>query len=419
MARLAPIRLAGILAATAMCAAAATEGSLSKAWAQDGSVVLNNQLHLGDVIAGVTLNVEDAEGEVGVDNAAQGNSLSGAVQNDSLDLTSTQTMRGNTRATTTVTLTGDTEGPVNVSTQARANYLAAGAYDADLSVESNQVVGPSEVRAAATITGPAPRLLGGASVSTTAIANTAALGGSGSMVEGVVVQSSEAGVRAETLAQTQYIPETAEFISQAIGNAVAANSDEASTQALSLRQRQAGNVVSASVSANAGNAWDLAGRARATGNQAVLYNEGEAATVTLDQSNLSAIQTDSVVTSYDFGAATATANAAGNEASVGNNGAYVEIDNAQVNSGGVEASASFVGTNGYDAYVAAEAVGNAVTGYSCSQCEARLVANNVQTNSGRVAATAATTIQGGGRSVTTGANAIGNSATFYVSRPGT
>jgi hypothetical protein len=99
-----------------MCAAAATEVA-----AQDGSNVLNNQLQLGDVIAGVTLNVEDAEGEVGVNNAAQGNSLSGSVENDALNLTSTQSIQADAAATTRITLTGDTDGPVNAETQARAN----------------------------------------------------------------------------------------------------------------------------------------------------------------------------------------------------------------------------------------------------------------------------------------------------------
>lgn len=403
-----------MIAATAMCAAAATEAA-----AQDQSNVLNNQLQLGDVIAGVTLNVEDADGEVGVNNAAQGNSLSGSTEGVDLDLNSSQTMRGNTRATTDVTLTGETAGATNLATQARGNYLAAGAYDGDLSVETNQVVGPSEVAAAATVDGPAPRLLGGASVSTTAIANTTALGASNSHVEGVVVQSSQAGVRADTLAQTQYIPDTAEFISQGIGNAVSASSDGVSRQDLTLRQRQAGDVVTAAVSANAGNAWDLAGRARATANQTVLYNQGGASVVTTDQSNLSRVQSAVVVTSYDFGAATAHAAGTGNEVSIGENGTYLEIDNAQVNSGGVEVTSSFEGTNGYDAYVAADAVGNAVTGYACAQCDAQMIVNNTQTNSGAVSAAASTTIRGTGRSVTTGANAIGNSATFYVSRPGT
>ncbi|WGM30342.1 hypothetical protein KKHFBJBL_00559 [Brevundimonas sp. NIBR11] len=336
-----------------------------------------------------------------------------------MELSSQQTMRGNTSATTTMTLTGDTQGPVNATTQARGTYLGAGAYGADLSIDATQTVGPSEVTASSTITGSSARLIGGASVGVTAIANTTSLGASGSRVEGTVIQNSAAGVRASNFAGTQYIPETGEFISQSAGNVVTVNSGLASSQDLTIRQRQSGDQVTASTSANSGNAWDLAGRARATGNQALLYNQGGSAVVTTDQSNLSQIQTASRVTSYDFGAATSNAYGTGNEVSIGNNDRYLEIDNSQVNSGGVEVSSTFEGAYGYDAYVAAEAVGNSVTGYACSQCDGQMDVTNSQTNSGTVSATAATTVRGSGRSVATGANAIGNSATFYVSRPGT
>jgi len=396
-----------------MCVAAATE-----VFAQDRSIVLNEQLQLGDVIAGQTLNVENATSEVGVNVAAQGVIASTTVANAGLDLTSSQTMRGNTRAATTMTLTGDTQGPVNAETQARGTYLAAGAYGADLAIESSQTVGPSEVTASSEITGSSARLIGGASVGGTAIANTTSIGSTGSHVEGAVIQSSEAGVRAENFAGTQYIPATGEFISQSIGNAVSVNSGLASSQDLTIHQRQAGDQVTASTSANSGNAWDLAGRARATGNQALLYNQGGSAVVTTDQSNLSEIQTASVVTSYDFGSATSRAAGTGNEVSIGNNDVYLEIDNSQVNSGGVEVSSSFDGAYGYDAYVAAEAIGNSVTGYACSQCQGYMDISNAQTNSGNVSATATTTIRGGGRAVVTGANAVGNSATFYVTGPG-
>ncbi len=397
-----------------MCVAAVTETFAQ----QQDSRVLNNQLQLGDVISGVTLNVEDASDEVAVDNAAQGNSLSGSVQNGSLDLSSSQTMNGNTRATTTVEATGDTEGPLNLQTQARGNYLAAGAYGADLTIEANQIVGPAEVTASAAQINEAARLRGGTSISTTAIANTTALGGEGARVEGIVSQRSDAGVRSESFVVSQYIPATGEVIAQSIGNAVAANSTAASSQVLILRQRQAGDAVTANVSANSGNAWDLAGRARATANQSVLYNQGGSVVTTTDQSNLSQVRASTVVTAFDYGAATANAAGTANEVSIGNNDRHLEIDNSQVNSGGVEASAEFAGAYGYDVRVAAQATGNAVTGYACSQCDGQMVISNDQTNSGAVSALAASTIRGSGRSVVTSATATGNSATFYVSRPG-
>jgi hypothetical protein len=104
-------------------------------------------------------------------------------------------------------------------------------------------------------------------------------------------------------------------------------------------------------------------------------------------------------------------------ASAGNNDRYLKIDNSQLNTGGVEVQAVMAGTNGYDAYVSADAVGNAVTGYACSECSGTLTATNVQTNSGNVSATASTTVRGANRAVITGVNAVGNAATFYVSRP--
>ena len=59
-----------------LCAAAATEAA-----AQDGTIVLNQQLQLGDVFAGQTLNVVDSQDQVTVQTSAQGNSASGAVYN--------------------------------------------------------------------------------------------------------------------------------------------------------------------------------------------------------------------------------------------------------------------------------------------------------------------------------------------------
>jgi hypothetical protein len=86
--------------------------------------------------------------------------------------------------------------------------------------------------------------------------------------------------------------------------------------------------------------------------------------------------------------------------------------------GGVEVTADFTGTNGYDAYVSADAVGNSVTGYVCSTCQGNLIATNAQTNSGPVSATATTTVRGTGRAIASSASAVGNTATFYASRPG-
>jgi len=374
-------------------------------------------LQLGDVFSHQTLNVVDAQEQVTVGASAQGNSFSGAVENAGIEVQSDQQMQGDAVATTDMTLGGDTDGLVTATTQAGGNYLAVSAYDTDLAVDATQSNTGGLVSATSQLGEDDARLLGGAFINASAISNTVAIYGEGASVGGAIDQSSSATVRAYDRIETQYIPAEASVSSQAIVNAVAVTSGQTSGQDLRIVQSSTGDFVEAESSANAGNAWDLAGRAHATANQAVLYNEGGSVVVESRQDNTSFVRAAATTTAYDYGRAEAHARGAANELSVGNNDIYVEIDNSQFNSGGVAVTATFSGTNGYDAYVGADAVGNSVTGYACSDCEGYLEARNSQTNSGDVSATASTTVAGSGRAVITGANAVGNSATFHVSRP--
>ena len=396
-----------------LCAAAATEAA-----AQDGTIVLNQQLQLGDIFAGQTLNVVDSQDQVTVETSAQGNSASGAVYNDAITVQSDQTMEGDAVANTDITLGGDTYGAVNVTTQAGGNYLAASAYDATLTLDATQTTDDGLISATTEIGDSSARLHAGAAVGASAISNTVAVYGQTSVVGGTIDQSSSAIVRSFSRIESQYIPDAASVTSQAIVNAIAVNSDNTSGQNLGLSQRSFGAYIEAEASANAANAWDLAARARATANQAVLYNEGGAVVTASDQRNSSFVRASALTTAYDYGRAEAYARGAANELSVGNNDIFVEIDNTQFNTGGVDVISTFSGTNGYDVSVGADAAGNSVTGYACSECEGHLEARNTQTNNGDVSAVANTTVAGSNRSVITGANAVGNSASFYVSRPG-
>jgi hypothetical protein len=410
------IRLAGTIAATALCAAAATEAA-AQTPPSDDTIVLNQQLQLGDVFSHQTLNVVDAQEQVTVSTSAQGNSASGAVENGSITVQSDQDMRGDAVATTDMTMGGDTYGIVNATTQAQGNYLAVSAYDADLTVEATQSNTGSLVSATSQLGEDDARLLGGAVINASAISNTVAMYGEGSAIGGSIDQSSSATVRAYDRIETQYIPAEASVSSQAIVNAIQLNSGQTSGQNLAIVQTSTGDFVEAESSANSGNAWDLAGRARASANQAVLYNEGGSVVTESSQDNTAYVRAAATTTAYDYGRAEAHARGAANELSVGNNDIFLEIDSSQFNSGGVAVTATFSGTNGYDVYVGADAVGNSVTGYACSECEAYLDATSSQTNNGDVSATADTTVAGSTRAVITGANATGNSATFYVSRP--
>ena len=90
------IRLAGMIAAMATCAAAATE---ARAQDPEGGVIVIDQVQLGDVFASQTLNVEDASDQITLSQSAQGNTASGTVEDGgSLDLTSSPTMSGDAMA---------------------------------------------------------------------------------------------------------------------------------------------------------------------------------------------------------------------------------------------------------------------------------------------------------------------------------
>ena len=71
----------------------------------------------------------------------------------------------------------------------------------------------------------------------------------------------------------------------------------------------------------------------------------------------------------------------------------------------------------YDATVSSTATGNSVTGFACSSCGGVVNVANSQTNLGGVGSTSQLAFTAGARSATGVANAVGNTATFYVSTP--
>ncbi len=220
-------------------------------------------------------------------------------------------MHGDALATTTMTLGGDTAGRVTATTQAGGNYLAASAYGANLEVDASQRVTDGEIVAYSTVTDNSARLLAGATVDASAIANTAALGGDGATVAGTIAQESSATIRAGNLASTQYIPAQAAFSSQAMANAVAVNSDAASNQNLYVRQRSTGDLIEIRRQRQCRQRRDLAGRARASANQGVFQNEGGAQIVETDQANAAGVRAAAITTAYDDGAAEADARGGG------------------------------------------------------------------------------------------------------------
>ena len=404
-----------MIAATATCAAAATE---ARAQDPEGGVIVIDQVQLGDVFASQTLNVEDASDQITLSQSAQGNTASGTVEDGgSLDLTSRQTMSGDAMTEVELNLASEASGVISIAAQSGGNRLEAGAYGADMTVDAVQNVDGAGVTAYAFVDAPTGRAYDGANVSATAQANTVAMGVSGGMAQGSIQQSSEALTQAGNISTIQYLPSPSHFTAQAVSNVMSSNG-AVSGQDWDIAQRMTGARTQASTSVSSGNAWDIAAEARAAANQVTIYNQGGSVVAATDQSNTGYVQADTTLNAYDYGKAQAYAQGYGNTVTVGNNDRYVEIDNTQFNSGGVEVIAEYTGHNGYDAYVGATAAGNQVTAYACSDCEGYLTAENSQTNNADVSAVANTDITGAARAVVSSATAVGNSATFYVTRSG-
>lgn len=408
-----------MIAATATFAVLATEASAQATPACDpqaGEACSSTQIQTGDVtgLVDIDLSVD----QVTVSTSAQGNSLAGGVTAASAGLVSRQTMTGATVARSNVVVNGEADGQLSVQTTARGNYLGVTTNGATFAVDATQSATGDRVQAGTYVQAPGGRVLQGGFATSAAVANTVAMGGPSSSLTGVIDQTAQTTVFAETVADVQYIPAPATFSSQAVANSVQTNTTGASHQDLAIRQSNAASTTEARTDVYVDNAWDLTVGANAGANQAITANAGGSMLIETDQTNAGRVRADARVQTNLQGQTVLAARSVANETVAGNNDIYLKLDNTQLNSGGVEANATYVGVNGYDAYVGADAVGNAVTGYACTQCGGGDVnITNNQTNSGNVTATTSATV-GSGRTAVVGANAVGNTATFYVSRPG-
>jgi hypothetical protein len=381
------------------------------------SEIDNDQTQAGDIFAGQTLDVVDVSDEVTVVPSAIGNSLSGAIEGADANLTSSQRLNGAVRAETLLTAEGAAGEPLTISGQAVGNTLDAGAYGGSLTGSVLQSADGDGVSTTSSFDAYQAAAYSGATVSSTAIVNSQGYGVSGGVLAVGSAQTSSSSVEATTEGALRYVPAQGVYASVANGNNLSA-SGEISGQSIEATQSQTGAVTRATTDVSFGNAWDAIASSNAIANNLNASNQGGALIVSADQINTSAVGSVANLNAYDFGASSANAYGVGNSVVAGNNDVYVEVNNAQMNSGGVEVSARVTGSTGYDADATASAIGNAVTGYACADCQGVLNATNRQTNSGGVSASSHVGITGSNRSVTGVSSAAGNSATFYVSSPG-
>lgn len=386
--------------------------------AQAQSPVVNNQIQLGDVFATQTLNVVTVEEGVGAETNANGNAVVAAVDRTNMSVTSNQTMAGATSAWTVVNATGSMGESSQVNTTATGNI-------ADISASQGTVTGVLTQIATAAPTVTARGQIEGetAEAGDIGLATTAASNSAGiNLVNGSagvrVNQSSNADVLADGGAIVQYVSGTADVSGVAAGNSVALIGTQSSAARIATSQTNGGQVQASQFTAY-GNAQTAVTSTSASGNVVGAVNDGPLLDVTSNQYNDAYIRSQAEGSAYQYGTAAVVAYGVGNSVLAGNNGESVVLDNVQLNTGGgVEVIAGFSGQTGYDASSRATAIGNDATAYSCSSCTGSMNIDSRQTNNSDVGATSTTSLGGGARSVNSSSQAIGNNASFYVSRPG-
>jgi hypothetical protein len=380
------------------------------------SQVTSTQTQSGDVISGQTLDVQTVD-QTTATTTAVGNNITAQVVSGSLGVQSSQSMQANATASSELDV-GVNAGQTALATTATGNTsevdtLGGGALSASL----QQSVGATSITASSVINAASAQA-GDMTVSTEALGNTQGIGAISAPVGAAVSQTSNALTQSNSDITLQYTPGTATYAATAVSNNITATGLSGSVQSLDLSQTMTGTRTQAAQFVALGQGQEVSNAATATANNISVSNDTGALDVTTSQDNESYLRAQAESAAYSFGASSVSATGVGDSAAFGETGSQITVNNTQTNSGGVEVIASSSGTSGYDLYSSATAMGNAVTGYGCSECGGVMSISNAQTNSGVISATSGVGASGSARSATSISTAVGNSATYYIGKPG-
>ena len=353
---------------------------------------------------------------------ATGNAFSGAVVSGSVDVQSDQSMQGGADAHGVLNVATDAGLSVSMTAAATGNAGEADSLGGGaLTGAFRQDTGAVAISAVNQIEGEDAQA-GDITNSAQAIANTQGLGADGASITAAVSQSSAASVTADGGAILRYTPGTASFAATAVGNNLATAGTGGSDQTLTVDQSNTGDLTQAAQFIAMGNAQTISNNAMATGNTISAANQGSSLELTSSQDNASYVRAQAENTTYQYGINSSSATGVGNSVIAGQTGDSLTIDNTQFNrGGGVEVIATASGADGYDISASATAMGNAITGFACSTCGGRMTVRNSQSNSADIGATSSVSVSPPGASARSAggvSTAVGNTATFYVSAPG-
>jgi hypothetical protein len=382
------------------------------------SQVISDQVQLGDVFTEQTMNVVDVSDAIAMTSTAMGNGLSASSTTGApLRVTARQTLEGAIQSTAVLDAAGIMGQTTVLSTSATGNSTETGMERGAMTAVINQYAGQAGVLARTQTEAP----IGGSvefNDNTQAINNSFGMG----------LTNAAAGVRLSQTTDGQAFADGGAIMGENTGNATMAGQAVGNNATLTgvsgsafrsvSDQTNNGGLVHASKFAAYGSSYVSTTAASASANNLHATNDGGMLEVTSAQANTAYVRAQAEETSAFFSAGTANAYGVGNSFTAGSMGPEVTITNEQLNElGGVEATASFGAGMGYDATASATAMGNAATGYACSECSATMKATNNQINSADVASVARMTMSAPSRTATGTATSVGNNASYYVSAP--
>lgn len=397
--------LAGTLVATLTCATATSQ-------------VFSDQVQTGNVDSFTQLDVVEVTDQTLGASTAVGNAYSVGQDTGDVDVRANQTLQGDVSADMALNVAVNSGHSTILGTTAAGNTQDAGIYNGTLTGVFTQTTGPVAITGHSHIEAPNGETAD-LSSSVQATGNSQGLGASYANVGVRVNQTNEATVTTDGGGVYGAVYGTGTFAAATAANNVTSTGLGAAERMIINQRNAAGLTQVAQFTAFGQASYVTTTSATVTGNNVSATNDGgPILDVTTNQTNQAYLRAQSETSADSFGRVSATAYGIGNTTLAGNVGDEVVIDNTQLNEGGgVEVIASMTGGAGWDAGSSASAIGNASTGYSCSDCGGNMTVSNRQTNTVDVAATANTTVNYSGRSATAVSNAVGNTANYYVSRP--
>lgn len=331
---------------------------------------------------------------------------------------SDQYVSGAVSADTRVNVTGNSGASVALNTSAAGNNGGASIYGGVMSGVYNQSTGATTITGYSHIEAPNGQA-GDVDSYTQAVGNSQSFGisyGSGGLRPN---QYNAATVTTDGGGVYGYVSGEANFNAVTSANDVTLATDNQSATRMIIGQDNQAQRTQASQFTAFGNVQSANTSAIASGNNVNALNEGPLLDIAATQNNQAYVRAQSSSAAYAFGSGAASAHGVGNSLAAGDVGGELVLTSDQLNGGGgIEAVAQFTGTEGYDGSATATAMGNSVTGFACSDCSGRLTVGNNQTNNVDVGAQSIVNVTATGRSANGVSNAIGNSATYYISRPG-